>query len=407
VTRLARLLGRARDRRFDAAQAAYEMGDFGRARELGAEIVAEGGALLDVVRGLAEVEYLLGDYAASEALLRQVVASSGRDASLRVDAEAALALVYLQTNRFAESRRLFAGLEDEIELPIWELMRSFGDEPPYRMDWMGREEAVIPFLQEADSELPRLALEIDGRALEARIDTGGDLLVLTQGLAAALRVEPVVSAQGVFAAGAQGSIAYGRVGTVNLGGIAVEGVPVSIVDLDLPMVGTGFLRQFLATVDYPARRLVLRPPGSPAPEGAQVPFALAATHLLIARGSLNDVEPLTFVLDSGLQHEDGSALTAPASTLAAAGIAVPETRKEERESGAGHIELELGPFPVARLGLGRLVQRDLTGLYGAFAPEWAHGLGFAVHGLVSHGFLRRHAWTLDFQRMTMTFALPD
>jgi hypothetical protein len=31
-----------------------------------------------------------------------------------------------------------------------------------------------------------------------------------------------------------------------------------------------------------------------------------------------------------------------------------------------------------------------------------HGLG-----LVSHGFLRRYAWTLDFQRMTMTFALPD
>jgi hypothetical protein len=133
------------------------------------------------VRGLAEVEYLLGDYAAAEALLRQVVAGSGRDTSVRVDAVAAL--VYLQTSRFAESRP-FAGVEYEIELPIWELMRSFGDEPAYRMDWKGREEAVILFLQEAEWELPRLALDIDGRALEARIDTGGDLLVLTQGLAA-------------------------------------------------------------------------------------------------------------------------------------------------------------------------------------------------------------------------------
>jgi hypothetical protein len=217
----------------------------------------------------------------------------------------------------------------------------------------------------------------------------------------------VVNARGVFAAGAQGSIGYGRVGSVDLGGIAIEGVPVSIVDVDLPMVGTGFLRQFLATVDYPARRLVLRQRGSPAPDGTQVPFALAVTHLLIARGSLNGLEPLTFILDSGLQHEDGSALTAPATTLAAAGIAIPETRKEVRESGAGHIELELGPFPVARLGLGSLVQSDLTGLYGVFPPEWAHSLGFAVHGLVSHGFLRRYAWTLDFERMTMTFASPD
>ena len=407
MTKIGRLLRSTRDRRLETAQAAYGIGDFRRARELGAELLADGRTSFEVLRGLAEVEYLLGNYVAAEALLRQAVAGSSRNVSTRVDAEAALALVYLQTNRFAECRGLFAGAEDEIELPVWELMRSFGDEPPYRVDWNGRDEAVVPFLQELEWELPRLPLEVDGRAVEARIDTGGDLLVLTPGLAAELGVEPVVSAQGVFAAGAQGSIAYGRVGSVALGGVTVEAVPVSIVDLDSPMVGTGFLRQFLATVDYPAGRLVLRPPGSAAPEGVRVPFALAATHLLIARGSLNDVEPLTFVLDSGLQHEDGSALAAPAATLAAAGIAIPETGKEVRESGAGHIELELGPFPVASLGLGPLLQSDLTGLYGVFPPEWALGLGFAVHGLVSHGFLRRYAWTLDFERMTMTFASPD
>jgi len=30
-----------------------------------------------------------------------------------------------------------------------------------------------------------------------------------------------------------------------------------------------------------------------------------------------------------------------------------------------------------------------------------------VDGLVSHGLLRRYAWTLDFERMTMTVASPD
>jgi predicted aspartyl protease len=247
-------------------------------------------------------------------------------------------------------------------------------------------------------------VEIDGLAVEARIDTGGDFLVLTPGVAEELGVEAVASATGVFAGGAQGSVGYGKIGAVSLGGVVVESVPVSIVDLDLPVVGTGFLRQFLATVDYPAGRLVLGPRGSATPDGVQVPFALAATHLLIARGSLNGVEPLTFVVDSGLQHELGSALTASAGTLAAAGIPVPKTREEVRESGAGRIGLELGPFPVAELGLGSLVQRELTGLYGAFPPEWAHGLGFHVHGLVSHGFLRRYAWTLDFDAMKMTFA---
>jgi ATP/maltotriose-dependent transcriptional regulator MalT len=93
MSRLGKLPRPARDRRFETAQAAYGAGDFGRARELATLVVADGRASLEVVRGLAEVEYLLGDYAAAEALLRQVVAGSARNASMRVDAEAALALV--------------------------------------------------------------------------------------------------------------------------------------------------------------------------------------------------------------------------------------------------------------------------------------------------------------------------
>lgn len=136
------------------------------------------------------------------------------------------------------------------------------------------------------------------------------------------------------------------------------------------MIGTGFLRRFLATVDYPGRRLVLRPPGSPTPSDVEVPFALAATHLLIARGSLNGLEPLAFIVDSGLQEEAGAAFTAPAETLRAAGILVPETHEGVRESGAGRVTLSTGRFPVGRLGLGPVGQSDLTGLYGLFPPEW-------------------------------------
>jgi hypothetical protein len=44
------------------------------------------------------------------------------------------------------------------------------------------------------------------------------------------------------------------------------------------------------------------------------------------------------------------------------------------------------------------------GLYGAFPAEWDEIAEFRVHGLVSHGFLRDHAWTIDFARMAMTFA---
>jgi hypothetical protein len=163
-------------------------------------------------------------------------------------------------------------------------------------------------------------------------------------------------------------------------------------------------------VDYPGGRLVLRPSteeaGTALPAGAaavEIPFALASTHLIVARGALNDESPLTFLLDSGLQDELGSVFAAPRETLDAAGIPIPETTEDVRESGAGHVPLQVGRFPIRRLGLGPLAQHDVTGFYGVFPDAWRDAVGFPIHGLVSHGFLRRYAWTLDFDSMTMTF----
>jgi hypothetical protein len=38
---------------------------------------------------------------------------------------------------------------------------------------------------------------------------------------------------------------------------------------------------------------------------------------------------------------------------------------------------------------------------------WTELGGVAIDGILSHGFLRRYAWTLDFEAMTMTFSTPD
>ena len=413
---LERVAGRLRrptaDPGLTAARAAHAGGDFVEARRLAAPLV-EHGATLEAVRGLAELEYLLGDYSAAEDLLRRVVEESGRDVEARVDAEVALALVYFQTNRYAEAHGLFAGLEDAVVLPIWELMRSFGDERPYRIELPGDGAVTLPFTQATEWELPSVAIEIDGRPVDARLDTGGELLTLSRDIAEAVGVDPVVTATGVFAGGAQGDMSYGRVGAVSLGGATVRRVPVAVVDLDRPVIGTGFLRQFLPTFDFPTRRLALRPrtdQGRAAlraelsgAHAVEVPFALAATHLIVARGSLDDESPLTFILDSGLQDEQGAAFAAPPQTLTAAGIPIPETTEDVRESGAGHVALQVGRFPIRRLGLGSLVQHDLLGFYGVFPDAWREAAGFRIDGLVSHGFLRRYAWTLDFDSMAMTF----
>ena len=398
----------------EAAKAAHAAGDFAEARRRLAPLVGGGGTTVEAMRGLAELEYLLGNYVAAEALLCRVVEGSGRNREARVDAEVALALVYLQTNRYAEAEGLFSSDGNAIDLPIWELMRSWGNEPPYGIDWHGGPEVSVPFTQGTDWELPSIAIELDGRPVETRIDTGGDFLILSPDIADALGVAPVVTTTGTFGGGAQGSLSYGKLGMMRVGGITVRNVPVAIAGLEKPVLGTGLLRQFLATIDYPGNRLVLRPPTTAArgalraelsaADAVDVPFALALTHLIIARGSLDGVAPLTFIVDSGLQDEEGAAFAAPQETLAAAGIATPETTEDVRETGAGRVPLQIGRFPVQRLALGPLVQHDLRGFYGVFPDGWKQPAGFPIHGIVSHGFLRRYAWTLDFQAMTMSFA---
>jgi predicted aspartyl protease len=398
-----RLFRRKVDSRLEAALAAHAGGDFDRARELVVELVADGKPSLFVLRGLAELEYLQGDYEAAEPLLRRVVEESGRDLAARVDAEVALALVFLQTDRYAEAGALFAGL-DAIELPIWELMKSFGDEEPYRLDWCGAPEVTLPFVQTTPWELPRVGIVVDGLEVEARIDTGGELLTLSPDVADRLGVESVITAEGVFAAGARGEIGYGRVDEVRIGPLRIRAVPVAVLDLERSVIGTGFLRRFLATVDYPHGELALRPRRSRPPGGVEVPFALAATHLLLVRGGLEGQAPFTFVVDSGLEDEGGASVALPGVTLELLGIEPPPLTEEVGESGAGILTARFGRFPLRSVELGPLSQPGASGLYGIFPDLWTELGGVTIHGILSHGFLRRYAWTLDFDAMTMTFS---
>jgi hypothetical protein len=80
--------------------------------------------------------------------------------------------------------------------------------------------------------------------------------------------------------------------------------------------------------------------------------------------------------------------------------------EEIGESGAGHLTRRFGRFPVRSVGLGPLVQHDASGLYGVFPEAWSEVAGISLHGILSHGFLRHYSWTLDFERMTMSFAPP-
>ena len=116
----------------------------------------------------------------------------------------------------------------------------------------------------------------------------------------------------------------------------------------------------------------------------------------------NRVDGLLFHIDSGLAGE--AAFGAPRPTLDYVGIPVPEVSVQEGFVGGGGGGFATGTFEIAELGLGSLRQAGLKGSFGALPPQSYQMLGFIEDGLISHNFVRKYAWTLDFERMVMVFS---
>ena len=113
----------------------------------------------------------------------------------------------------------------------------------------------------------------------------------------------------------------GWVDAVQAGDLRIGDVPVHTLDLGgFPdyfgldvrgIVGTRLLMRFTPTIDYRGGALVLRRGPVEAADGG-IPFWLAETHLILARGRVNGLPPTFFWVDTGLA---GGGFLAPEATL--------------------------------------------------------------------------------------------
>jgi len=400
------------DARVRLAELTYEAGSFEEAGSL-LEPLVSGDASNDVLMLAARIEYLSGRFDRAEELLNRVLELEPDNAR----AAAKLVFVHYQTNSYDKCGALADRVGDR-PLPHLDLMLAFEDEP-YRAEWESGDATEVPFL--VTDPLPVIEVEVDGRKVTALIDTGGDCFILDPGIAEELGIEIAASMMGMFAGGMEAEVGFAMAQTLKLGGVTLHSVPISVLptggmqigghQLD-GIVGTGVLKQFLSTIDYPGDRLVLRDPNGDAAAafragGAgrvfdEVPFYIQSTHFLVAPGSLNGLDGLMFHVDSGLAGT--AAFSAPEQTLDYVGIPVPETAVNPNNVGGGGGGFATGTFDVARLGLGELEQTDLVGSFGGLPPQSFRMLGFLQDGLISHNFLRAYSWTLDFERMLMVFA---
>jgi len=411
------------DSRFRLAKLLYQGGEFERARSLVQPLLEAEKPSNEALFLGAELDYLLGNYDQAESANKKIIALNPDDRETQARAETKLVFVYYQTNQYAKTADLFKGLEGKIKLPHWDLMRAFGEVRPYQVIWPGDFGlSKTPFL--VTDPLPIVSVELQGRQIYALIDTGADMFVLDSEIAASMGIKPLASMTGTFAGGKQAEVGFGRADSLKIGTVTLKAVPISILPTKRfsggfaggkytigGIVGTGVLKQFLATMDYPGEKLTLRRPDEEGRKDAlqaaqgktvvEIPFVLAMTHYITARGSLDGKVGLSFFVDSGLASE--AAFGAPIQTLKYAGIPVPETKVEEGIGGGGGGGFATGQFKIAQLGLGPLVQESLKGEYGVVPPQSYWRQGFIQDGIISHRFLRQYAWTIDFVGMRMMF----
>jgi len=389
-----------------AAWRAWARGDIGEADRLAARLAPRQRShllfLTCYVRG--RYEQALGHYAAVRARRLEFMG---------LDALVAQAWLHLGRSEQAQAhllrRRGWRRIPPDLRLRVERPLRVSLDRVT-ALPFV--DHAMAPFLGAVDAML-------DGHRLCAAIDTGGTFVVMGTQRAEALGIRLV--AQGRHHHGAVQTESYvGIARELTLGGATLTNVPVEALPTlrdgqDVVIIGTNVLQQFLATVDYPGQRLFLSPRSDPSfaaehvallgglPEAARVPFFLWGDHFMFARGGFGARRDLNYFVDSGLAYviqEDDESPPRQACMYA--------TARQYRSWGvpAGRAA---GPhFEADRpISLGPLLQeRHLVATAPARRVPWESFGGVRIDGLLSHAFLSRYAWTLDFDRHEYTFRRP-
>lgn len=363
----------------------------------------------------ARLALLTGDYDRARALYARLRDLADPGSEDHVAASGGLLMVAYQTNRFDDAADLeIPDDPDRKKGSLLTFMQRFEGEP-YGLEWSTDERvARLPMLNDIapPGALPMVEIEVNGQPIELILDTGGDRLFLDEAAAERIGVRALAERQARYAytQGEYVTEPLGVVDSVRLDGATLANVPVIVAQWKR-LVGdtrgdgvlpTQILKQFLTTIDYDRREIVLRERG---PSGRRqlldelgedahrIPFWLSGSHLMFAQGSLNGRDRLNFLIDSGLAASMPLiVINETAAYLAAEEIPIPDT-----------------PYFMIGLeshGLGEITRGATQALGNVLvedAPYWRQG--FFWDGLLSHQFLRHlGSWTIDFD--TMSFHFP-
>jgi hypothetical protein len=323
-------------------------------------------------------------------------------------AKTLLSQTYYRQDRFAEAIPILRSLKRDADA---DQLQTLSKNPAYQTP-PGFRRTEIPFTQL--DPLPVVEVRVNnGAPLRFFIDTGGAELIVDKSRAAELGLAVAENGLGTFAGGKQASLQKTILDSVNLNGLVVSNVPAFTLDLSSighilggrvdGCIGTVFLYHFLATIDYPHKRLILRPRDAKFREAGQtvrIPFWMSGDHLMVAWGHVNSAPEHLFFVDTGLA---GAAVNAPKPILDEAGITIDPNSGGTGYGGGGEVQYKT--FNVKSLSLGPVTEHDLIGVFlaeDAIRPAFP----FSIAGIISHQFFKPRELTFDFRKMQLLLTQP-
>ncbi|NMS91085.1 tetratricopeptide repeat protein [Clostridioides difficile] len=410
--------------RLEYAQILFKLGDITKAQEMLSSLMNSKKPSPDVIFLSARIEYLNGNYEQTEKLYNTLIEKYPD--KFKAKAEDGLALTYYQTNQYQKANQL-PELKDKKNNSILEMMKAFDDKQPNQIDWNGKNETVIPFV--TTDPLPVVPVEINGKRINAIIDTGGPMFVVDQKLAKGLGIKTVSGNENKFAGGNTSETGLSRANSLTIGDVSMKNIPVMLGPFDgfseffkdyediHGIIGTSVLKEFIPTIDYPSGQLILRPRDEVGRENLnkmlekdkilqETPFTLSSTHFMFGKGSVNQKSNLNFFVDSGLAAGDGAGIILPKEIMDYLGIPIPELKKPaEGKGGMGGNNYKEGTFNLSSYGLGDLqLENGLGYFFTGAVLDYDENVGFVRDGLISHRYLKNYKWSIDFDSMKMTFS---
>ncbi|MEW6127958.1 MAG: aspartyl protease family protein [Acidobacteriota bacterium] len=286
-----------------------------------------------------------------------------------------------------------------------ELLRFLGKQTRV-YETVGEEKSSTTF--EIVSNRPILKIRINGRKEPLRfvLDTGSHMTVISDEAAKRLKIKPVAKGGKGRGIGGYFNIVYGFLHQLEIGGARIEGLPIFIrpfIQDAFPVdgyLGTSAIAEFLTTVDYGAKQLILTRQTDKQAIQAQFDSVETGTVLRTTSNGLLSGEvkvegfeqPLNFVIDTGATVSVLSQEIVEKSALKAF-----RTNEQANVLGAAGIEENVTTLSIPRLDFGGHVQENVRALVLNLRPI-NETSGFQQVGIIGGNVLRNFRVTFDFQR---------